>query len=314
MEGSSGKARQDAGRAQLEKVLGTPALGLLLSAAVILAGCGGAPTDAEGYSQDQDLRGITASATQTRFEESTGSLRAGITNNSDHAITVTRARILWPGFEWPTESLGTESVLPGQTQAFLVAPGAPRCEAALAAARIEAVIGGRTVTLPLHIDLPGLLARLHAAACAQQELDRVARVSLQITRKEVRFRSSPHFLGQVVLTRVPGTTTPVSVVDVRGSVAFELFARSESDVPLALPRALPRAASTVRVPVLVGPDRRCDAHARSQASQPFLFAIFTRLGDGAPPHRMIVVPDSREQLRLLDLVDRACGDVGEHDR
>ena len=293
-------------------MLRSPALGLLLAATVLLAGCRGTPTGADERNQDQDLRGITASATQTRFEESTGSLRAGITNHSDHAITVTRARVLWPGFEWPTESLGDEPVLPGQTQAFLVAPGAPRCEAAPASARIEAVIGGRTVTLPLHIDLPGLLDRLHAAGCAQQELDRVARVSLEITRKEDRFRSAPYFLGQVVLTRVPGATatTPVSVIDVRGSVAFDLFARSGSDLPLDLPRA----ASTVRVPVLVGPAGRCDAHARSQASQPFLFAVFTRLGHGTPPHRTIVVPDSREQLRLLDLADRACGDAGEHDR
>lgn len=283
------------------------ALGLAGLVAMVgpVSGCASSRGASSGKHPGDRLAGISASATQTRFDESTGSLRAGVTNNSHHPITVTRARVLWAGFTWPSESLTPEAVPPGQTTAFLVQPGPARCNTAPSAPKLTAVIDGVSVTLPLHIDLPGLLARLRKAACEQQALDKVARVSLRITRAKVQVHGTPYLLSYVDVRRIPGARARVTVVDVLGSVTFDLFPRSAKD----LPATLPSEAVEQRTPVLVGPTRRCDAHARGQASQPFLFAIFTRVEGGAV-HRVITVPDPEDQKRLLALVDELCGSSG----
>ncbi len=275
-------------------------LGLVMPL-VLVSGCTGSsgppPPAGSGSPSAPDL---TASATQTRFDESTGAIRAGVTNHGDRAVSVTSATLVWPGFAWPEVETDPTPVLTGQTAAFLIQPGRADCTAAPARPQVRARVDGAEVLLPLVLGEPGLLGRLRASACAGQALAGVADVSLTIGSRVVTRDGAPYFAGHVDVRRVPGSREGVSVVGVLGSVLFDVLPAEAGALPAVL------GAAALRVPVLVGPTRRCDPHARGQASQPFLFAVFTRLA-GAPEHRTITVPSAAEQRRLNALMDRACG-------
>lgn len=248
---------------------------------------------------------LVASATQFRPDEGTRNLHAGITNLGPGAVTVTAARVEWPGFTWPRVRVAPEPVPAGQTAAFLVRYGAARCETEPGAPYLVAVVDGRTRRLPLKIDLPGLLERLRAHACAQQRLSHAAGVRLRWARTTVAGRSGEYLPGALVLRRRAGTTAPVVVVGLSGSVLFDLLPARRG----ALPARLAPADDRLRLPVRVEPAGRCDGHARGQSQQTFLFSAYTRL-DGAPAVRTTFLLDRQVQQRLQGLLDRACGRVG----
>ena len=244
--------------------------------------------------------GLRASMSQNRFDEASGALLAGITNHTDHTISVTRASVVWSGFTWPDIAIDPTPVPPGQTAPFHVSPGRAHCAGTVTDSPVlTARVDGAAVRLPLSIKVPGLLAQLHHAACADQDLGAVAGVSLRISTREVTRRGAPYLIGAISVERTPGSREVVSVVATLGSVLFDVL-------PIRpLPERLAADQAHLRLPVLVGPTRRCDPHARGQASQPFLFAVFTRLAS-KPQHRTIIVPTAAEQRRLNALLDRTC--------
>lgn len=274
---------------------------LTLGVVVTAAACQGATDDVKPDAVP--VGDLHASAIQTRFDEASGILRAGITNNGETPISVTTATIVWAGFSWPTIEVDAASVGPGLTAAFKIQPGVAHCSADVTSPTVTATVDGKPLHLPLTIMDGGLLDRLRASACAEQALARTARMSMSITDRVVSTRGGRYFAGSVDLIRLPGASTPITVVDVLGSVLFDVL----PDRPGRLPATLASDASHLRVPIIVGPTRRCDAHARGQASQPFLFGIFTRTGNGHP-HRTISVPSAADQQRLLHLMDETCGD------
>lgn len=279
------------------------ALPVTAAVLVLTAACGGSPPPRPAEptgSATVSARELQASITQNRFDEASGALLAGITNHTDHAIRVSRASVRWSGFTWPEVDLDPTPVLPGQTAPFHISPGRADCTGRPSDPPVlTATVDGTGMALPLSVDVPGLLPQLHQAACAGQALAVVAHVRLTVGTREVTRRGAPYLSGAVDLRRRPGSHDTVAVVDVLGSVLFDLLPRR------ALPDTLTADSDHLRVPVLVGPTRRCDPHARGQASQPFLFAVFTRLS-GEQQHRTITVPIAAEQRRLNALLDRAC--------
>lgn len=266
-----------------------------------LAGCTSAAPPAEG----PRVQRLLASATQFRPDEGTRNLHAGVTNLGPRTVTVTSARVVWPGFSWQTVRIPAAPVPAGQTAAFVVRYGAAHCDTHPGAPYLLAEVDGRRLRLPLKVDLPGLLPRLRAHACAELRLARTAMVDLRLGRRTVRGQGGEYLPGVVVIRRRPGTGAPVTLVDLGGSVLFELRPVRHD----ALPARLRPGAPLLRVPVRVGSAGRCDAHARGNSSQTFLFSTYTRLGDG-PVLRSIFVPPLATQTRLLRLLDRACGSVG----
>jgi hypothetical protein len=246
---------------------------------------------------------LGASVTQSRFDEGTPRLRAGVVNGSRRDITVTRATLAWGGFGFSTARLPADPVRPGQAAAFTVEYRAPRCGGAPSGGPVlVAVVDGRTRRLPLHVDIPGLLTRLHAAACARVGLDRQAAVRLVLDRATAGTGESEHLPGRLVVSRAVSTTSgrrAVHLVALQGSVLFELAAVRR------LPVTLPRDRDRLEVPLAIGSTRRCDGHARGQASQPFLLAAYLRVADGAT-QRVVLVPSLLEQERLLAMLDRVC--------
>ena len=114
---------------------------------------------------------LDASVAQFRFDEGTRNLKAGVTNDGDRDIRVTPGhhRLGRPSPSRPSRS-PTTPVQPGQTAAFTIAYGAARCAARPSRADpvLVAVVTGAPLRLPLRVEDPGLLLRLHAKACAQQ--------------------------------------------------------------------------------------------------------------------------------------------------
>ena len=245
---------------------------------------------------------LYASAGQFRFDEGTRNVRTGITNNSSKPITVTTARIRWDGFHWAPAKLPKAPVLPNQTAAFMSHFGRANCARKPSGTRLLAVVNGVRRDLPLHLDQPGLIARLWTSVCAEQRLTDAASMTLSIGRSVLHDRGVPFYAGTVNVRRHQMPGEPVTVVDLGGSILFNVLPREGRR--LRPVRLLP-GARTLTIPIRVGPTQECSAHSRGNTSQPFLFSVYTRTG-GDPVHRTINVPDKETQLRLLGLLDRHC--------
>ncbi len=272
----------------------------LALAASCLAGCSSAPA----RKAPPAALHLDASVAQFRFDEGTRNLKAGVTNNGTRDIRVSQATISWDGFAFPTIPIRDGVVPPGQTAAFTIAYGAPQCARPPAGRpTLLAVVDGRTRRLPLRVEDPGLLDRLHAKACAQQRLDATATVRLRTAPRTVRLRGEEYLPAVLVLRHRPGATGQVRVVDLGGSVLIDLVPRAGRH---ALPAVLGTDAPVLRFPVLLGSAHRCDAHALGQSSQTFLISAYVRL-EGAATQREILPLDTAERDRLTALVDRDCG-------
>src|SRR3954453_12404143 len=95
--------------------------------ALTAAGCTGDPPASGQASVQPPARQLDASGTQTRFDEGPSDLLAGGTNKSTRDIRVSRATIAWDALSFPAVRLQGEAIHPGETAAFRIAFGAPRC-------------------------------------------------------------------------------------------------------------------------------------------------------------------------------------------
>ncbi|MEO5709900.1 MAG: hypothetical protein ABIQ59_08760 [Nocardioidaceae bacterium] len=276
----------------------------LALAACLAAGttaCTGDPAPPAAARTAPPLR-LVASVAQFRFDEGTRHLKAGVTNHSDRQIRVSQATIVWDGLAFPTVPVGGGAVLPGQTAAFTISYGAPQCSQPPATKPVlVAVVDGRTTRLPLQVEDPQLLVRLHAKACAAQRLDEVASVDLRLSTATETVRGEEYLPGHLVLRRRPGATGRVRLVDLGGSVLLELVPRS-GGAPRA---ALAGDRQVLDYQVLLGSAHRCDPHALSQSSQTFLLSAYVRVGDD-PTQRVILPVTSAERDRLFGILHRDC--------
>ena len=275
-----------------------PALAILATLATSTACSGGADQGPAAVPQR-----LVASVAQYRNDEGTRHLKAGVSNDGDQDIRVSQATISWPALAFPVVHLRGEAIHPGQTAAFGITFGTPRCTPEPAGDPVlVAVVDGRRRRLPLHVEDPGLLVRLHAKACAQQRLDRTATVRLEVAQRTEQVAGEEYLPADIVLRRRPGSTERVRVVDVSGSVLVTLVPRGGRG---ALPGELGPGSTTLRFPVLFGPAHRCDAHALGQSSQTFLTSAYLRLGE-RPPLRVILPLVPRERDRIMGVIHRDC--------
>jgi hypothetical protein len=273
-----------------------------LVACLVVAGCSAGSAKRAAPEQRAPMR-LVASVAQFRFDEGTRNLKAGVTNNGDRAVRVSQATIAWDGFAFPTIPIPGGAVPPGQTAAFDIAYGAPRCSRPPQGRPILlAVVDGRPVRLPLRVEDPQLLVRLHAKECARTRLDAAADVELRLGTRTVDVRGEEYLPGDLLLRHRSGATARVRIVDLGGSVLIDLVPREGRR---ALPGELRTDADSLSFPVLLGSAHRCDAHARGQSSQTFLISAYVRLAD-EPTQRVILPLSTAERDRLLGVIDRDC--------
>jgi hypothetical protein len=277
-------------------------LGGVLALLVAAGACTQAPAPRSPDRSAAPLR-LDASVTQFRFDEGTRRLKAGVVNDGERAVRVTQATIAWDGLTFPTVPLSDEPVPPGQAAAFTIAYGAPHCGRPPAGTPVlVAVVDGRRRRLPLRVEDPGLLRRLQAKACAQQRLDRQVGVDLRPATRTRRIGGEEYLPADLVLRRRPGAHTPVTLVDLGGSVLIDLTPRAGRR---ALPFRMAGDRQRLSVPLLLGSAHRCDAHALGQSSQTYLLSAYLRLA-GRPTQRQILPLTSAERDRIIGVVDRDC--------
>jgi hypothetical protein len=273
---------------------------LLCAGGALPAGCTSSADQPPGGATGHPLQ-LDASVAQFRFSEGTRDLSAGITNMGDRTIRVSAATISWEGFAFPTVPIPDPETLPGNTAAFTIAYGAPRCDRPpQGRPTMVAVIDGRNRTLPLRVEDPHLLDRLHAKACAAARLDRAAAVSLHWGRRPVHVDGELWLPGTLEVAHHPGQPQ-VTVVDLGGSVLLDLRTHAKGLLPIST--ADHRVGRGI--PVLIGSTHRCDAHALGQSSQTFLISAYVRV-QGSPTQRVILLPDKADTARIQAVIDRVC--------
>ena len=281
-------------------------MALLLSGCLVGA-CSGADEPRPARPPAVAGTDLDASIAQFRFDEGTHRLRAGVVNQSHRDVRVTRAQVQWAGFAFPAVPLPDDPVHPGQAAAFPVEYGDARCDDPVAVrrapARLVVVVDGRSRTLPLRVEDPGLLRRLHAVACQRQRLDATATVRLVLGKARAgHTRDDARVPARLELTRVPGgAQDAVTVVDLGGSVLIDLVPRAGADV---LPTDLAAGRPRLVVPVWLGSSGRCDAHALGQSSQTFLLSAYVRL-DGRT-QRVVLPLSADDRAKLTTAIHRGC--------
>ena len=106
----------------------------------------------------------------------------------------------------------------------------------------------------------------------------------------------------LVIRHRPGSTSPLTLVDLGGSVLLDLVPRAGGR---ALPARLPGNRARLDLPVLFGSAHRCDAHALSQSSQTFLVSAYVRL-PGRATQRQILTLRAPDRSRLFGVIRRDC--------
>jgi len=274
---------------------------VLCSAVVLPAGCTSSTHQQPTADASAHPLRLDASVAQFRFDEGTRNLSAGVTNKGDRTIRVSSVTINWDGFAFPTVPIPDPETLPGNTAALTIAYGAARCDhPPREKPTMVAVVDGRTRTLPLRVEDPQLLDRLHAKACAAQALDRAADVSLRWARRPVHVDGELYLPGTLTVTHRPGQPK-VTLVDLGGSVLLDLRTRATGLLPIST--ADPRTGRGIHV--LIGSTHRCDAHALGQSSQTFLISAYVRV-QGSPTQRVILIPDKVDKARIQSVIDRVC--------
>jgi hypothetical protein len=279
--------------------------GRLLTAALVtglVVLLGGCTAERSSEPTSPALR-LEASVAQYRYDEGTRNLKAGVSNDGTGDIRVTQATIVWSGLAFPVVRLPGEAIHPGQTAAFAIAFGAPRCAGTPASDPVlVATVNGRSRRLPLHVDDPGMLDRLHAKACAEQRLDRAASIRLRVATRTEEVDREEYLPADIVVRHRPGATERLRIVDLSGSVLIQLVPRGGRR---SLPGELRPGGERVAFPVLFGSAHRCDPHALGQSSQTFLMSAYVRLGDRAPL-RVILPLTTGERDRLMGVIHRDC--------
>lgn len=246
---------------------------------------------------------LDASVAQFRNAEGTRDLLAGVTNNSERTIRVTTGTIDWSGFRFPTVEITDPTIPSGETAAFTIRYGRPVCGTRPGrSATMVTTVDGRTRRLPLRVQDPWLLVRLHRDACLAQSLDAVADVRLRLADRPREVRGQPVLPGDVVLQRRPRARAAVQVVELSGSVLLDLAPRQGAG---ALPARLGPSQASLSLPVYLASTGRCDAHALGQSQQTFLLGVYVRRGRG-PVQRVLTVPGPAQQRTVMRMLSRAC--------
>jgi hypothetical protein len=257
-------------------------LAVLLLLAGVLVGCGG--------SDEPPAPKLSASTTQFRQNEGTRVLRTGVVNEGSGHVVIESAALDWPGFAGPEAHVG-QVIAHGETAAFDLEYGAARCsvQPSPKAKLHVSVNGGREETIPVEVQYAGLLVDLWKRECATRRLNQAATVTLE------RGHLAADGYRTSVLLRRQADPAPVKLIDVRGSVNLVL----EAKVPTVL------SGAQTRVPLLIHPTLRCDAHSLSQTSQEYLFSAWATVGSSQPVRVFLrVTPPILAGLERM--IDRDC--------
>ena len=263
-----------------------------------LAGCG------SGDGTAAPAPALSGHLQQYREDEVAHVLQVELTNTGPSTVHVDTLRLGWPGLGGTEEAAPAYDLASGVTVALKVPYGDAVCTSTTRPAEpVTAVvgIGGSAVTVPLAVD-EELLARLWDADCQRQRILAAVGVAFGDTWTPMTVKGAPVLRGTLELTR-GSSTTPVSVLDLDGSVLLTLDAAAPATSPLV---TMPTTATHASLRVDVGSTMTCTGHVLGESKKTYVFDVGLDLGDGKGRVDVTLTPDASAKPQMYDVITRAC--------
>ena len=295
----------------------------LITAAVVLAACGGSSTrPARAGATSTTLAttpdGLAAMLEQYREDQITKTIQIQVVNQSTRTVRLSELRLTWPGLTATAVGSRSDLVGPGQVLDLPVPLGdavcgdPPKADAPVPASRAtasatqtwEGGVASSPVTIPI-TDTRGVLARVFRPDCQRQSVEHAASVAFDpewtdITTPDGR----PATTGTLRLHRRHGND-PVTVTAINGSVLLTIapVTRPAPGAPLL---TLAGAATDATLPVIVTESGACAAHSLAESKHTFFLPVALTVGAN-PVVITDVIPDDTAKLQLAKMINRSCG-------
>lgn len=268
-----------------------------LVAVLLLAGCS---PEAETAPPPEPAPQVTFSVSQHRADENTPRANLRVVNlDEERPVEVTAIGLDWAGYGGEFTEPHESTVPPGQTLDLTMTFPEPVCDVTDPAPATGIIdVGDRRVTGALEEAGQGFLESLWRRACNAAAVAAVADLRIGDRWRRVGHGTGAAYVGSIVVDRTGSPASTLAVTGFEGSILFALAA----DPPFTL---APRQQRLV-VPVRLTP-YRCDAHARGETTQAFLFQLDVVVDDD-PVRRVTVTSDDEDwQVAAMDYLDDACG-------
>jgi hypothetical protein len=240
--------------------------------------------------------GVHLTLVQQRIDEGTRRVGLRIENVTERALRVREVGLDWPGYGTFTVP-SAHRVGAGATLDLPFLLPRERCSADVTD-RPEGIAVTRSGVIRDEVDDMGVrfAERLWRSGCALRRIRRVASFSYG-GPWQVRGEGVESALATSLRVERRTGSARVRLVDVQGSVLFDLRPSGRT--------TLDPTQRSGNLPLRISPGR-CDQHARSQASQPFAFRLFLRIGADPQVVAMVLTPTRAQQVDLLAFLDDAC--------
>jgi hypothetical protein len=275
---------------------------------VALVACGDLPDSEADVPPVTVPSGVLAAVPfQNRLDVAQGIFQVKIYNGTDAPLAVESVQLRWTGLTTPA-SPRRNTVAAGDRIDFpvLMAPATcdhgvdtpPSFDEAVVRTRLA---DGTSIDIPAY-DVKGMARKLYVADCERQFLATQVAVTW-VDLDAIDLDGRPVTAGRLRVDRL-GAVGPIAVVQITNTVNFTLDLPAGTDPVVRLDEA--QTSAEVPVTILEG---RCDAHARSESSQPFAFSAIIDLGDGR--ERVVAIPPPLDQQpRIRARYEEACDILG----
>lgn len=265
-----------------------------LACCLAAAGCGSPATPPEPAAAQGELR---------QFRSDIAARRLQVTLTAQQPLTVTSVALAVEGFGRLAPTV-VDAALPVGSPLDLPVPyGAADCAAApgRAVASLTTADGRGPVVLTLADR--GLVARLHAAECAERALAEQVELSVDPGWTQGVRDGRPALTGTLRLRRLRAGERVV--VDGLGANVVFSVRSDRTGAPLLVlgPDELGASLLVVLVP------QRCEAHALAESKRTSLLAAYVGLGD-RPPRLTTVTPDPAARARIEAFAVEGCRGAG----
>ncbi len=214
-----------------------------------------------------------------------------VDNLGPEPLHITEAGLDWTGYGGRTLIPKDVDLQPGERIDLTYELAQEDCEAEGGEPEGVVVTDTGEVSQPLRIYGEEFIRSLWATRCFTARLDAAARISYA-----PGWRTEPSRLTGELLVRRKAGDAPIDVLGARGSVLYS--------VRLARPATLAADERETRVPVVVGPNGRCDEHAIGQATAPYTFKYDVRLGEER--RLFVLAPPVELQDRIAQMLLEHC--------
>jgi hypothetical protein len=255
---------------------------------------------------------LAAMPFQNRLDVAKGLFEVKLHNGTDEDYDIVGVRFVWEGLTSP-RSDRANPLAAGDRLDYPVPLAPANCvgDGTIAtmpdpqAGVVEVTLrDGRMLDVPV-FDVKRFAQRLYLDDCERQHIE--AQVRLEwADLHEVILDDRPVTEGVLRITRLDAAGD-ITVRNVSNTINFSfvpLEPGADGD-PIA---ALPQDLASTEVPVRFA-EGRCDAHARSESSQPFAFVLVLDLDDGQE-RAFVLTPPIADQVPMRQRLDLACDLLG----